>query len=212
MIILFDLDGTLIESTNAIVSTFHHAFDVHETAQPKDEEIKALIGYPLDIMFSKLGIGEDRVWEYVDTYKQRYRKISKTHTELLACTKEAVKLADEFATLGIVTTKTGLYSQELMEHFEIMHYFEALIGREHVDNPKPHQEPIEKALRAIGKHDDDVWMIGDTKLDLLSAKNAGVNSIAVLSGYDDKKTLDKFTDIVVSDALEAVKYLKERKK
>jgi len=107
-----------------------------------------------------------------------------------------------------VTTKTGLYSQELMEHFGIMDYFSTLIGREHVENPKPHEEPILKALENIGIKDDDVWMIGDTKLDLLSAKNAGVNSIGVLSGYDQKEILEKYTAHTFENALDAVKYLK----
>ena len=55
-------------------------------------------------------------------------------------------------------------------------------------------------------------MIGDTKLDLISAKEAKVNSIGVLSGYDNIKTLEKFTNIIFNDVLEAIDYLKSRKK
>ena len=172
----------------------------------------ALIGYPLDIMYRELGVDEDKIWDYVDTYKERYRKISTIKTELLECAEEAVLSASEFATLGIVTTKTGKYSQELMEHFGLMHHFEVLIGREHVDEPKPHAEPILKALESLETEGKEIWMIGDTKLDLISAKNAGVNSVAVLSGYGDKLTLEKYGDIVLKDALEAVKFLKNRKK
>ena len=211
MIILFDLDGTLIESTEAITSTFHHAFDIHNEKNPTDAQIQELIGYPLDIMFAKLGIQENRVWDFVDTYKKKYRTISKIKTELLPQAKEAVELASSFAELGIVTTKTGLYSKELMEHFGIMHHFEVLIGREHVENPKPHAEPILNALKEFNCDNKEIWMIGDTKLDLISAKNAGVNSIGVLSGYDDIDTLKNFTDVIFSDAFEAVKHLKSRK-
>lgn len=210
MIILFDLDGTLIESTEAITSTFHHAFDVHGVKNPTDQEIQALIGYPLDIMFARLGVDEERVWDFVDTYKKRYRVISKIKTKLLPHAREAVELASSFATLGIVTTKTGLYSQELMEHFGIMHHFKTLIGREHVDNPKPHAEPILKALDTINIKDDNIWMIGDTELDLLSAKNAGVNSIGVLCGYGTKESLELHTKNIFNDAYEAVKYLKTK--
>jgi len=211
MIILFDLDGTLIESTEAITSTFHHAYDVHCEKNPTDKEIQELIGYPLDIMFAKLGIEESRVWDFVDTYKEKYRTISKIKTELLPRAKEAVELASSFAELGIVTTKTGLYSEELMEHFGIMHHFDVLIGREHVQNPKPHAEPILNALKKFNCKNKEIWMIGDTKLDLVSAKNAGINSIGVLSGYDDIDTLKQFTNVIFSDAFEAVKHLKSRK-
>jgi len=211
MIILFDLDGTLIDSTDAIVSTFHHSFDVHKKEHPKDEEIMALIGYPLDIMYEKLGIDRGKVWDFVATYKERYREISTIKTELLSCAREAVEEAAKFAKLGIVTTKTGRYSKVLMEHFELMQHFEVLVGREDVEKPKPDAEPILKALEFFDVEGKEVWMIGDTKLDLICAKEAGVNSIGVLSGYDEEETLKKYTNIIYTNALEAIKHLKERK-
>ena len=73
-IILFDLDGTLIDSTDAILSTFYHSFkELNFDFNGNDEDIKSLIGYPLDIMYAKLGIEESKVWDFVDAYKNRYR-------------------------------------------------------------------------------------------------------------------------------------------
>lgn len=212
MIILFDLDGTLIDSTDAIVSTFHYSFDVHGTKHPSDEAIMKLIGYPLDIMYKELGVDEDNIWDYVATYKEEYIKIARQKTSLLECARQAVELASTFATLGIVTTKTGSYSKILMEYFDLMHYFNVLIGREDVENPKPHAQPILRALEALGHDSQDVWMLGDTKLDLLCAKNANVNSVAVLTGYDDVETLSKYTKHVQEDALQAVQYIKDIRK
>jgi len=211
MIILFDLDGTLIDSTEAILESFHNSFDVHGMEHPSDDAIKNLIGYPLDVMYPRLGVKDEEVSMYVQTYKEHYREISTQKTYLIENAKEAVILASEIAEIGIVTTKTGIYSQVLMEHFEIMDYFKVLIGREHVKNPKPHEEPIVKALESFDTQGKEVWMMGDTKLDLLSAKSAGVNSIAVLTGYDSEKTLLKYTSHIYKDALEAVKWLKGRK-
>jgi len=212
VIILFDLDGTLIDSTDAIVETFHHSFKVHNYPYPDTEDIKALIGYPLDVMYEELGVSSENIWDYVSTYKEEYRKISTVKTKLLQCAKEAVIRADKIATLGIVTTKTGLYSKLLMEHFGLMEYFEVLIGREDVQEPKPHAEPILKALKELDIKGKEIWMIGDTKLDLISAKNADVNSIGVLSGYGTKETLLKHTNILVDDALKAIEFLEDRKK
>lgn len=212
MIILFDLDGTLIDSTEAILESFHHSFDVHSIIRPDDEHIKSLIGYPLDIMYAELGIASDDIDELIFTYKEHYREISREKTTLLSNAKEAIELAKGFATLGIVTTKTARYSRELMEHFGVMHHFDVLIGREDVQNPKPHAEPIQKALQAMDAKGREVWMIGDTKLDLISAKEANVNSIAVLSGYDTLETLKRFTNVILNDSLEAALYLQNRKK
>ena len=212
MIILFDLDGTLIESTDAIVSTFHYSFKKYNVPLVEDEKIKQLIGYPLEIMYAELGIAKNNILDFVATYKEEYRKISTQKTELLPNALEAIELASTFAELGIVTTKTGKYSKILMEHFNLMKYFKVLVGREDVDKPKPDAEPIIKALESFNFKGKNVYMIGDTKLDLLCAKNAKVNSIAVLCGYGKKEELQKFTKIIVDDTLQAVKYLKSMKK
>ena len=212
MIILFDLDGTLIDSTEAILESFHNAFAIHNTPHPTDVEIKALIGYPLDVMFASLGVEQEIVWDFVATYKEHYREISTQKTELLKSAKEAVEEANKFAKLGIVTTKTARYSRVLMEYFDLMHYFEVLIGREDVEHPKPHEEPILKALEHFNREEnEEIWMIGDTKLDLICAQNAQVNAIGVLSGYDTKTTLLAYTSYICDDAFQAVMLLKGRK-
>jgi len=204
MTILFDLDGTLIDSTEAILESFHNSFDLHQHPHPSDEAIKALIGHPLDVMYAELGIEQSGVWEFVDTYKEHYREISTQKTVLLPQAREAVEEAARFARLGIVTTKTGKYSRVLMEHFGLMEHFEVLIGREDVQNPKPHPEPIEKAVEKMKVLKERCWMIGDTRLDIASANSAGIRSVGVLSGYDNLKQLKTLTDIIENDALKAV--------
>ena len=208
MIILFDLDGTLIDSTEAILESFHNSFDVHDYPHADDEAIKALIGHPLDVMYRALGVEEGKVWDFVTTYKEHYREISTQKTVLLENAKEAVESAHEFATLGIVTTKTGKYSRILMEHFGLMDKFDVLIGREDVTKPKPNAEPILKALQQLDAEGKNVWMIGDTTMDLIAAKNASVGAVGVLSGYDTEEKLRQECDIVLCDSLDAVSYLK----
>jgi len=212
MVILFDLDGTVIDSTEAILESFHNSFDVHNLKHPSDENIKSLIGHPLDIMYKELGIDEDMVWDIVDTYKLHYRKISRQKTVLLSGAKESIELASTYAQLGVVTTKTAKYSKELLEHFGLMHYFKILIGREDVINPKPHAEPINKALETFTCNKEDVWMIGDTRMDIASAQNACVNHVAVLSGYDNQKQLNELTTLIKQDVLEAVKFIQTKQK
>ena len=210
-IILFDLDGTLIDSTDAIVSTFYHSFkELDFDFQGNDEDIKSLIGYPLDIMYKDLGVDESKVWDFVDSYKNRYREISVEQTTLLENAYEAVELASKFARVSVVTTKTRTYTMPLLENFNIAQFFEVVTGRENVQNPKPHPEPILVTLEQINydKNIDSVWMIGDTKLDLIAANEANVNSIGVLCGYGNEKELRKYTDFVELNALSAIQYLK----
>ncbi len=209
-IILFDLDGTLIDSTRAILSCFEESFIAFNRPVPDPQRIKSLIGHPLDVMYADLGVEADRVWDFVDCYKALYRERSCAMTTLLPRAKEAIEEAATFARLGIVTTKTGEYSQILLEHMGVIHYFEALIGREHVQNPKPHPEPIFKALEEMRvKQNDSIWMIGDTCLDLIAAKRAGVRSIGVLSGYATRDELEACqSEVLQKETLFAIKYIK----
>ena len=207
MTILFDLDGTLIDSTEAILESFLKAFGTFGGTVPDEEAIKAEIGHPLDAMFRTLGVEEEKVWDHVAAYKQHYRKISCEKTLLLPGALEAVKLASQHATLGIVTTKTAEYSREMLEYMGVMHYFDVLIGREDVTHPKPHPEPVLKAVSKLKADTNKCWMIGDTPMDLVAAKAAGVESVAVTCGYADRNMLAKHTENLVPNVLEAVKFI-----
>ncbi len=202
--ILFDLDGTLIDSTDAIVSSFFNVYDKFGFQKPSTDDITKYIGHTLEDMFLNLGVEKRYIDECVKEYKKFYRQRSLSMTKLLPKAQEAIELAHTFARLGIVTTKTGRYSKELLEHLRVMNYFEVLVGREDVEHPKPHKEPIEKALRQMSASKNGSWMIGDTVLDLLSAQNASINSIAVLSGYGKKEELQKYTSIIKDNTLSAV--------
>ena len=207
-ILLFDLDGTLIDSTEAILESFRHSLAALNHTHPlEDKAIKELIGHPLDVMFTRLGCDSSKIDEHVLTYKEHYRTISRAKTFLLPFAVEAIEMASKHARLGIVTTKTARYSRELMEHFGLMRYFEVLIGHEDVDNHKPHPDPIHKALLGMDHALEEVWMIGDTRLDLEASQRAGVDAVGVLSGYDNFEQLSMFKFPIKENALEAVQHI-----
>ncbi|HEY9129538.1 MAG TPA: HAD family hydrolase [Sulfurovum sp.] len=207
MVILFDLDGTLIDSTEAILESFSVAFKTFDAPVPHEELIKDLIGHPLDAMFATLGVEAAFVDAHVQAYKSHYQKISRAKTVLLPQAREAVELASQHAVLGVVTTKTAKYSIELLEHMGLMHYFDVLIGREDVEHPKPHPEPILNALSKLQSDKKRYWMIGDTPMDIIAAKAANIESVAVTCGYADEVMLLEHTPNLAKSALEAVKFI-----
>ena len=78
--ILFDLDGTLIDSTPAILDGFGAAFRAHGEPAPKPEAVKALVGHPLDVMFAGLGAPMKLVPDYIAAYKARWRLLARSRT------------------------------------------------------------------------------------------------------------------------------------
>jgi len=206
--ILFDLDGTVIDSTEAILESFSIALKEHQFNNVSESKVKSLIGYPLSIMFEQVGVKKEDVGNYILTYKNHYRSIANQKTLLLPRAKDAVSMAAEIATLGVVTTKTGRYSKDILNHLGIGHHFKTVIGFEDVKNPKPHPEPIEKAVADLKADKKRTWMIGDTHMDILSARSANVGYIAVSSGYESADSLLKHAEIVKNDIFDAIEYLK----
>ncbi|MEA3513361.1 MAG: HAD family hydrolase [Campylobacterota bacterium] len=204
--ILFDLDGTLIDSTEAILESFYFAFkDQTFDFDGDDEDIKKHIGYPLEIMFENLGVEKSDTVKFIESYKKHYRIISEKKTVLLNEAKEAVLLASSFARLGIVTTKTTKYTIPLLENLGIYGYFETIIGRQEVVNPKPHPEPILKALENMKlEPSNNIFMIGDTKLDLIAANEANIIGVGVLCGYGKEEDLKQYSKLIAKSAIDAV--------
>lgn len=206
--ILFDLDGTLIDSTEAILEGFHQSFKENSEKNPDEAKILSLIGHPLDVMFAGLGVPDEKVEAFVASYKQHYRKIATEKTVLIESAKEAVFVAYEFAELGVVTTKTRHYSVEILEHLGIAHCFKTVVGRECVTHPKPHSEPIITALSRMQREKQNCYMVGDTMLDLLAAKEAGVGFVGVQSHYGDAQAFESACEVLKKTPLEASLHIK----
>lgn len=203
--ILFDLDGTLINSTSAILESFYHALKAHGYARPLEREITSRIGHPLQTMFGALGVEAGKIDSVVATYKAHYRTVATQKTSLLPRADEAVIFASKFGALGVVTTKTSRYSREILEHLGIAKYFKTIVGFEDTKEHKPHPEPVLKALQDLGAADlSAAWLIGDTQLDVLAAGAAKINAYAVTSGYESRASLEAFTQNIKPSALDAV--------
>ena len=204
-IILFDLDGTLIDSTQAVYESFCKVFEAFGESIPTKEQVSKEIGHTLDDMFLKLG-AKDELERRIQMYRKHYSGVCNAKTHLLPFAKEAILKAKEIAHLGVVTTKTAKFSKILLEHFGVLSYFDCVIGRESVTHAKPNAEPILKALLEIPNkvEKSNTYMIGDTPLDIIAAKSAKINAKGVLSGYSTKEQLLEHTSEIYPNVLEAI--------
>ncbi|HHP5679695.1 TPA: HAD family hydrolase [Campylobacter jejuni] len=205
--ILFDLDGTLIDSTDAILNSFQGAFKALGLTSKNNEEIKNLIGYPLEQMFRMLY--PDKVnlsKEFVLAYREIYAQIYLEQTTLLPKAKEALELGSEIADLGIVTTKGGKFTPILLDYLRVKKFFKTLITLEDVTNPKPSSEPIILALKGLNKTQENAYMIGDIILDIQAAISANITPLALTCGYGNENEL-KAHSMVFLNAYEAVNYI-----
>lgn len=208
-ILLFDLDGTLIDSTQAILESFVNAsLFFGYNFKGREEEIQALIGSPLREMFIKMGLPQGEIEECVKLYRSNYERIYLQKTILLPKVMDSFKMLPSSYLLGVVTSKSSFFSKKILENLGMIKYFFRIVGIDDVKEPKPSAEPIFKALEGLEYDKSQVYMIGDTFFDMQSAKNADVMGIGVQGKYD--KNLKEYTDFVFEDIHQALEYIKQQ--
>jgi len=176
--ILFDLDGTILDTSNLIISSFQHTFRVHYNRELAPHEIHVFFGKTLRSAMEALGPG--KVEELINTYREHNLQ---HHDQMVTAFPGVVetiqKLYNAGLVMAIVTSKTQQTAIRGLKLFDLAKYFSAVIGVEQCQNHKPHPEPVITALKQIGLSANECLMVGDSPADLNSARQAGVKTAAV---------------------------------
>jgi len=185
----FDLDGTLIESTDSIVDSMLHTFDSVGEPPPTREEIVATISAPLEDQMKTLSLGN--VDECAKIYRAYYDRTAIEKTTLLPGVFEGLKvLREEGLKLGIATSKRRASAEPLLDALGISGLFEACIGREDVVLAKPHPEAVLSLLDTLQVDASSAFFVGDTAYDVGAAHAAGVRCLCVTTGYATAAALE----------------------
>jgi 2-phosphoglycolate phosphatase len=185
----FDLDGTLIDSTDAIVASFMHAFDALRRPSPPRDTIVSTISLPLEHQFRLLGV--TNVTEAAAVYREHYVREAPATTRVLPGVREALeRLHAAGIPMGVATSKKRSSAEVLLPHLGIAHYFACCIGPEDVARPKPDPEPILALAGRMGVAPADLLYVGDTALDVAAARAAGAACWAVTTGYHSREELE----------------------
>lgn len=182
--VVFDLDGTLIDSKSDILSAFSFAFDNLKVEKPPDEVLIHTIGARLEECFKPfLGDDENLLKEAAQLFRIHYESHFLVKTKPFKGIETLLKNLSEKRLLAVVTMKKGKYAREILFHFGWSHYFKCVIGAEEGLKAKPDPEMLKKAIENIGLKKEEIVYIGDTAVDLQTAKNGGVRFIFAKWGY-----------------------------
>jgi pyrophosphatase PpaX len=180
-VVLFDLDGTLIDSGEMIVASFQHAARTVLGRDVPEERIRAAVGGP-GLLEQMRALDASRVDELVATYRRHNEPL---HAELQACEGVDDVLARLHARgcrLGVVTAKRRETIRLAFDVLPIEHYFDVVVGSDSTERHKPHPEPLLLALERLGARPDEAAYVGDAPFDVQAAKRAGIFSVAVAWG------------------------------
>jgi pyrophosphatase PpaX len=179
--VLFDLDGTVIDSGSIILASMRHATREVLGREIGDEELMAAVGGP-GLEAQMRALAPDRVHELVTVYRAHNEPL---HHELLCCAgmeDVLVRLREEGRQLGIVTAKRRATVDLAFEHVPVGHLFEVVVGGDETERHKPDPEPLLLAAQRLGADPAKCAYVGDSPFDMRAAKAAGMAAIGVTWG------------------------------
>lgn len=181
--VLFDLDGTLIDSVRLILDSYHHTLAVHQEPPRSDDYWLAGLGTPLRVQFQAWAHDPGRLEAMVATYREYNLSHHDSMVTAYPGIVEAV-LAIKRAgyRTGLVTSKNKPGALKGLRLVGLEAAMELVIGADDVRNPKPHPEPLQLALMQLGQPADGALYVGDSVHDMESGRAAGVKTAAVLWG------------------------------
>ncbi|QNU66993.1 HAD-IA family hydrolase [Ruminiclostridium herbifermentans] len=206
--VFFDLDGTLIDTVPLILESFNYTFMHHFGVTRPQEEIIRYIGMPLMNHLKDIYPGQEE--ELAKTYREYNEKKHDRSIAIFIGIHQLIKtLYEKGIVLGVVTSKRQELAIRGLRIFNLMDYFLFVNGSEASTKHKPDGEPLIKAMeKANVKNKDEVLYVGDSPLDILCAKNAGVKSAAVAWTYSPIDELERVKpDIFIEKPMDLIKYV-----
>jgi pyrophosphatase PpaX len=178
--VLFDLDGTLIDSIELILSSYRHTLTVHRGSTPSDDVWLAGLGTPLVAQFRAFTDDEDEIAAMVATYRDHNLANHDAMVRPYPGVRQAVAtLHAGGVRLGIVTSKKRDGAERGLRRCGFDGMFEVLVGADDVERHKPDPEPVRRALELLDAPAEGAVFVGDSPHDLVAGRAAGVRTAAV---------------------------------
>jgi pyrophosphatase PpaX len=180
--VLFDLDGTLVDTIQLLLESMQHAFAGRERA-PTTAEWVAGIGTPLAAQFRPFAVDEADLQALTSRYRGYQRAHHDRLTHAYPGAVDVVRaLRERGYALAVVTSKANEIATRTLTHVGLAPYFPVVVGVECTARHKPDPEPVRFALDQLGAPSASALFVGDSPHDIAAGRAAGVTTVAALWG------------------------------
>ncbi len=212
--LIFDFDFTLVDASSGIIDSTNQTL-VQMGHDPVGEEvILPTIGLPLEKMFRRF---VPEVYHadselFKDKYKANAAGIMTGETKLLPGVSTALdELGQAGHFMGIVSTKTRIRIEEVLEKFDLKKYFRVVIGGDEVAENKPSPMGLLHAMEVLSVTKNETLYIGDSTTDAKTARNAGVAFVAVLTGVTKREDFAEYSPLMICEEFGELLHVLEKK-
>ena len=206
--VLFDLDGTLVDSIELIVTAALNAFASRPGPSPSEAEIRNTIGRPLPTTFGPWLVDDNDLPFLIS----KYREYQLEHHDRLTSAYDGI--VDAVASLdaagcqmGIVTSKVGFMAQRALDHTGLAKYMRCLIASDSTTRHKPEPEPVLLALEQLNASAETTMFVGDSPYDIQAGRAAGVCAVGVSWGAFSVEVLrDAGATVIIDRPADLIPY------
>lgn len=201
--VLFDLDGTIIDTNELIIQTFLYTLESYFPGKFSREDVLPHLGQTLFEQMERFG-GKERVDELVAHYREYNIRM---HDELVRDFPYVLEVLEELkrigVTMGVVTTKMQKTAYMGMALYGIDKYMKTTVTYESTPEHKPHPAPVLKAIQELGADPAKTLMVGDSEYDIQAGQSAGVATAGVAWSLKGPDYLSEYKpDYLLQDMLE----------
>jgi phosphoglycolate phosphatase len=186
---LFDFDGTLADSYPGITASVNHVRALHGLPPLGEAEVRRHVGRGPAYLLRQTVPGGD-VDADVARYKAHHPSVMISGTRLMpGCAEALSALKRAGLLLAICSNKPVAFTRELLDHFRLAPFLDAVLGPEDVARPKPAPDMLLAALGRLGVPADEALYVGDMVVDIETARGAGVAVWVLPTGSDERSAL-----------------------
>jgi phosphoglycolate phosphatase len=204
-LIIFDLDGVIIDSTHDLVSAAQYTLGRVGSSDPGFSFLRNCIGGGArNLLLHSLDEDKkDRVEDALTIFREYYERNCVNATRLYPGVKDVLTFYSGHKSLAVATFKIRAATQRILAELGVLHLFNAIVTADDVQRPKPDPQCVESILQSLRCSAEETILIGDTPTDVQTAKNAGICSCAVLYGIGTHEDLYAAKpDFVIENLLE----------
>ena len=211
--VIFDLDGTLLDTIEDIKITMNKALAKYDYPQFSTEEYKYFVGKGVDNLIKQVikvgNINDDAFFSLKDDYYEIYKEQSIINTKVYDGINELIKaLREKQISVNVLSNKPHIQTIAVIDYYFEKETFDFVYGKKEQFLPKPDASSAIDLIINLNISPDEVLYVGDTETDMLTAKNSGFYSVGVLWGFRKEQELIKAgANKIVSHPLEILNLL-----
>jgi len=207
-LIIFDLDGTLVDSGRDITNALNYASEPYGFKPLTVEETIMIIGEGLTRLIEKMiaashgpagkaegnaAIRDDMIDRFIEYYTEHLADFTKPYTGI----RETLEKLGAYKK-AVISNKRELLSKKLLEQLGLLKFFDMVLGSDSVSEKKPSAVPVKRVLETLKITPDKAIIVGDSDLDIQAGRGAGVATVSVTYGYSGREAL-RNADFIIDD-------------